>query len=119
MPFGLASRRFGEHLPPLVAAHAGDTLWAAVVFLLAGAALPRTSITARTLASLDFAFAVEFSQLWHPARLDAIRAAAAGHLRLGRGFLPSDLACHAAGIALAASAEALLRPVHSAAGGHS
>lgn len=40
---GLGSRRFGHSLPGLVAAYAGDTLWALAAFLGTGLILPRAS----------------------------------------------------------------------------
>ncbi|HEX8386323.1 MAG TPA: DUF2809 domain-containing protein, partial [Rubricoccaceae bacterium] len=105
---GLASRRYGAVLPDAVAAYAGDVLWAALVFGLA--ALVRPGARTRTLAAaaLVVAFAVEAGQLVHAPWLDALRATRAGALVLGRGFLWSDLACYAAGVAGAAALDRLL-----------
>jgi hypothetical protein len=40
---GIGSRRFAPYLPGVVAAYAGDTLWALAAFLGIGLALPRAS----------------------------------------------------------------------------
>lgn len=104
---GLASRRFGAVLPEFVAAYAGDTLWALLVYLLATVLAPSAAIAQRALAALAFAFAIEASQLYHAPWIDGLRATRLGALVLGSGFLWSDLACYTAGIALGACAEAL------------
>jgi hypothetical protein len=49
---------------------------------------------------LAFAFVIEFSQMFHTPWLDALRAHRLAALVLGQGFLWSDLACYAAGIAV-------------------
>jgi hypothetical protein len=76
----------------------GDALWAAMmvwwVRVIAPAARPRTG----ALVALAICFGVEFSQLYHAPALDALRGTAAGHLVLGSGFDPRDLAAYAAGI---------------------
>jgi hypothetical protein len=105
---GLASRRHGPALPEFVAAYAGDTLWALLVYLLATAAAPGASVTHRAAGALAFAFAIETSQLYHAAWIDAIRGTRLGALVLGSGFLWSDFACYAAGDALGAATEASL-----------
>jgi len=102
---GLASRRFGDGLPPFLAAFAGDTLWALLVFAIAGSLSPRAAMWVRAAGSLAFAIAIECSQLYHAEWLDAVRATAPGALVLGSGFLWSDFACYAAGIAIGAAGE--------------
>jgi hypothetical protein len=104
---GLASRRYAEALPDFIAAYAGDTLWALVVYLIATALVPSTSILRRALAALAFAFAIEASQLYHAPWIEEIRANRLAALVLGSGFLWSDLACYAVGVALGAAGEAL------------
>ena len=97
---GLGSRRFGHALPGLLAAYAGDTLWALVVFLGLGMVFARASTWVIALSALSFSFAIELSQLYHAPWIDSIRATTLGALILGRGFLWSDLACYVAGIGL-------------------
>lgn len=98
---GLASRRYPDWQPDFLARYAGDTLWAAMVFW--GLALLRPGGRARVLGgwALGIAFADEFSQLYRAPWIDAVRATGVGALALGQGFLPSDLWCYAAGVALA------------------
>lgn len=107
---GLASRQFRATLPTVVGDYAGDTLWAAMVFFLAAALWPSTSIGRLAAGALAFAVAIEMSQLYHAPWIDAIRATRAGALVLGFGFLWSDLLCYAVGVALAALSDAAARP---------
>lgn len=110
VPLGLATRRFPHWFPDVVSEYAGDVLWAVVAYLLVAALAPQASIRLRASATLGFALLVEFSQLWHPEWLDAIRRTTLGHLALGIGFEWSDLPCYTLGVALAAAAEAMLAP---------
>lgn len=99
---GLATRRFRGVLPDAVGAYAGDVLWAAMVYLLMAAAWPRASIRRVAAGAAIFALAIELSQLYDAPWIDAVRQTRIGGLVLGFGFLWSDLACYAAGLALAA-----------------
>jgi hypothetical protein len=105
---GLASRRFPALLPQFIATYAGDALWAAMVYWIAALAFPSASIGRLASIAFGVALAVELSQLYHAPWIDAIRATRFGALALGYGFLWSDLACYAAGTALAAGIDLLL-----------
>jgi hypothetical protein len=106
---GLASRRYGNALPPLIATYAGDTLWASMVFVGLGFLFTRWSTGRVAIAALAFSYLDEISQLYHTPWIDAIRATTPGALVLGYGFLWSDLACYTVGVALAAAVEAAVR----------
>ena len=106
---GLGSRVFGRDLPAFVAAYAGDTLYATMVFVLFSIAAPRWSTARVGVAALATSCAIEVSQLYHAPWIDAIRATLPGALVLGYGFLWSDLACYVAGVALGVGAETLMR----------
>ena len=93
LALGLGSRRFGASLPRFVAAYAGDTLWALMVFLGLGFVLPHVRLARRACIALAFAWAVEVSQLYHAPGIDALRHTRLGGLVLGFGFLWSDLVC--------------------------
>jgi hypothetical protein len=95
---GLASRRFGARLPSFVAAYAGDTLWAMMVFLGVSGVCPNARPMSRGIIALAFAFGIELSQLFHSQWLDAIRKTRLGGLVLGFGFLWSDLVCYTVGV---------------------
>lgn len=97
---GLASRRYSEWLPPVVAAYAGDTLWALVVFLGIGLILPGASTRRVAALALAFSVLVEVGQLYHAPWIDSIRRTRLGGLALGYDFVWSDLACYAAGVGL-------------------
>ena len=102
MALGLLSRRHPAALPPVVATYAGDVLWAAMVFGLLALVRPRARTRELAAAALAIATLVEVSQLWRAPWLDALRATRVGALALGHGFLWSDLACYAVGVAVAA-----------------
>jgi len=99
---GLATRAFRGVLPDAIGAYAGDVLWAAMVYLLIAAAWRRAPIRRVAEGAATFSLAIELSQLYHAPWIDAVRQTRLGGLVLGFGFLWSDLACYAAGIALAA-----------------
>ena len=95
---GLASRRYAQHLPEIVAEYAGDTLWALTAFLGVRMLYPRWKIRNVAVAALLFAFSIEVSQLYHAPWIDAIRQTTLGGLILGFGFLWSDLLCYCVGV---------------------
>ncbi len=106
---GLGSRIFGRHLPAFVADYAGDTLYATMMFVGLGILAPRASTARLAATALAISCAIEVSQLHHAPWIDAIRRTTPGALVLGYGFLWSDLACYAAGVALGAGVERLVR----------
>lgn len=85
--------------------YGGDALWALVVFLGFGFIFSRSSTLRVGLIALCFAWAVEFSQLYHAPWIDTIRATRLGGLVLGASFNVPDLFAYAIGIALGALAE--------------
>jgi hypothetical protein len=110
-PLGLGSRSGATWLPSFIATYAGDTLWAAMVYLCLIFLLPRLRILPAAAMALALSFLVEFSQLYHVPWLDALRGSRLGALLLGRGFLWSDLVCYSAGVALAAAVDRLTSAV--------
>ncbi|MDM8569309.1 DUF2809 domain-containing protein [Thiotrichales bacterium HSG1] len=85
-------------LPPFIAAYAGDTLWALMVFLLFGFMFPTMSIIKVAIIALLFSFCIEFSQLYHDVWIDELRQNRLVALVIGRGFLWTDLICYSVGI---------------------
>ena len=110
MLLGLASRRYASGLPGWVGAYAGDALWALLVYWLVGLARPRWSGRQQALAAGGFALLIELSQLWQAPWLQALRHTTLGALVLGQGFLWSDLACYAVGIATGGFLDSWARP---------
>jgi len=96
---GLLSRRFGDALPPFVAAYLPDALYALMVFLLAGLILPKVGTVRIALAALFFCYAIEASQLYQAPWINAVRQTRLGGLVLGFGFLWSDIVCYTVGVA--------------------
>ena len=80
-----------------------------MVFVGLGILAPRWSTARLAVTALACSCAIEVSQLYHAPWIDAIRDTRPGALVLGDGFLWSDLACYAAGVALGAGIEAATR----------
>jgi hypothetical protein len=100
---GLASRLPGA--PAFVVAYVGDALYAVLIYALVGLVAPAVNVGRAAMLALGICWAIEASQAWHPAWLDALRAHRAVALVLGRGFVWSDLACYAVGVAAAAGVD--------------
>ncbi len=107
---GLGSRSGAAWLPAFVAAYAGDTLWAAMVYVTLLFIWPRLPVVQAAGWALGISFFVELSQLYRAPWIDAVRAHRVGALVLGHGFLWSDLACYTVGVLLAAGVDRLLTP---------
>lgn len=105
---GLASRGSAAALPEFVRTYAGDILWATAAYWGLSLVMPQAARARRALGAFGVAVAVEISQLFHPAWLDALRRTRPGGWLLGFGFLWSDLACYAAGVMLAMAVDSLL-----------
>ena len=71
--------------------------------------LPPDFTTLRlSLVSLGFAWAIEFSQLYHAPWIDSIRAVRVGHLVLGSTFNWPDLPAYAVGVVIGALVDGTL-----------
>lgn len=95
---GLLSRSNRIALPEFLAAYSGDALWAMMVFWIFCAIRPDWKPLTIGAMALAFAFAIEFSQLYHAPWIDSIRSTRLGGLVLGFGFKASDLVCYFAGV---------------------
>ena len=92
---GLLSRKI-RILPDSV----GDALCAMMIYCCWRIVLLKKERYVSALAALVTSYAVEFSQLLTMDWLVRIRSTFLGHMLLGQGFLWSDLAAYAAGIAV-------------------
>jgi hypothetical protein len=106
---GLLVHLRGAALGPVARDVLGDALWAMMIAWWTGVLAPRARFTVRCSAAYAVCAAVEVSQLYHTPALDAVRETTLGHLVLGSGFDPRDLAAYAAGVALAALLESVSR----------
>jgi hypothetical protein len=106
---GLASRRFRSELPWVVGEYAGDTLWAAMAYLIAVTIWNKTTPGRLAFGALAFSLAVELSQLYEAGWINALRGTRFGGLVLGHGFLWSDLVCYAIGVAFAVGVDRSMR----------
>jgi hypothetical protein len=102
MAGGLLWRSRFVSMPPFMTKYGGDALWALLVFFGFGFLLRRISTPQLSIVSLGFAWAVEFSQLYHAPWIDAIRAVRLGHLVLGSTFNWPDLPAYAVGVLIGA-----------------
>jgi hypothetical protein len=98
---GLATRKF-EWVPDFIGAHAGDALWAAMVYWGIALIFPKLTIRMLVITALAFSFGIEFSQLVQHPLLVKLRHTGLGALVLGHGFLGIDLVRYSVGISLAA-----------------
>ncbi|HET7457037.1 MAG TPA: DUF2809 domain-containing protein [Gemmatimonadaceae bacterium] len=98
---GLAVHLRGTALPPAARDVLGDALWAVMIAWGVSAVVPAAPRRVRGTAALAVCWAVELSQLYHAPLLDTVRATTAGHLVLGSGFDPRDLAAYAGGVVVA------------------
>jgi len=105
---GLSSRML-PGLPGFLRDHAGDALWAAMIYWGFAFLFPRWPIRTLALAATTFSFLIEFSQLCSHPLLEAARDHRLGALVLGHGFLWIDLLRYAVGIAVAALIDALIQ----------
>lgn len=97
---GLVSRSGSDLVPLFVAQHAGDTLWAGMVYFGFRFLFTRQSLSLAVLLSMLFSFGIEFSQLYQRPWINGIRNTLPGSLLLGRGFLWLDLSRYTVGILL-------------------
>lgn len=109
---GLASRRYSHFLPAYAADHAGDALWAMMVYFGFRFLLVRKGILFAILLSFVFSFGIEISQLYQAEWINQIRGTLLGALILGHGFLPVDLIRYTAGIIIAAGMDRFLNNSH-------
>lgn len=105
---GLASRKFPALFPAFLAQYAGDTLWAAMVYWLIALFRPRVQVPVGGAVAFSIALGVELSQRFHAPWLDTLRSTSLGAMLLGQGFLWTDVACYAAGVAFAMALDLLL-----------
>lgn len=106
---GLLVHRGTLPLPSRARDVAGDALWAAMVYWLAGVVAPGARVATRAAAAVGFAWLVEAGQLVRLPWLVALRATPIGHLVLGSDFDARDLASYALGVGAAVTVEAVYR----------
>lgn len=99
---GLLWRSPAVPLSVFLRKYGGDALWALMVYLGFCFLLAHRSLWWSFGWALLFASAIEFSQLYHPPWLDAIRSLHLGRLILGSTFNWPDLPAYALGIACGA-----------------
>ncbi|ANF96627.1 DUF2809 domain-containing protein [Paenibacillus bovis] len=108
MLLGLASRRYVSLLPHWLAVHAGDALWAAMIYWgIRLLSWPRSCWVAGIGAGV-FSYLIEFSQLYQADWINHIRHTTLGALILGKGFLVADLLRYTAGIGIAMALDVVI-----------
>lgn len=98
---GLSSRTFSGLIPHFIAKHAGDVLWASMVYFGFRFFLVKRSLTWAVGISVIFSFAIEISQLYKAEWIVEIRNTVIGSLILGRGYVTVDLFRYVIGITIA------------------
>ena len=102
---GLAVHWYGTSLGRAARDVLGDLLWAVMMTWWIAALVPGVRPPIRAAMALVICFVVETSQLYHTPALDAFRSTAIGHLFLGSGFDPRDLAAYSLGVLAAVLVE--------------
>lgn len=97
---GRASRKYPSLLPALFGKYPGDALWALMVLLGWALVSPRLGTGKLAFFALVTSCAVEFSQLYQAAWINAIRSTTVGHLVLGSTFSWFDMLAYSVGIGL-------------------
>lgn len=105
---GLYSRRMTHVIPDFLNIYLGDALWALMIFFILGGIFRTIKTKKIALMGIAFCYLIEFSQLYKADWIDRIRETTLGGLVLGYGFLWSDLAAYAVGIATGVIIELLL-----------
>lgn len=108
---GLAIRFAALGLPPFVVKYGGSMLWAAMVYWIVSALLPRWRFPAVAMLAGALATAVEFLKLCHAPALDAFRLTLPGILLLGRIFSVWDIVAYWLAICIAALGDLAMRRV--------
>lgn len=107
--FGLLSRSQYVSLPSFISTHAGDTLWALMVFFGFCLIVRQKKTWGVALFAILFSFAIELSQLYQAPWINSIRHTKPGGLILGYGFKWSDLVCYSTGVLIGILIDLLLR----------
>lgn len=93
--FGLLSR--SHRMPPsFFVEYGGDTLWAAMMYIVFAFIKPRGKILYICLITLVFSYLIEFSQMLTWQWLVYLRTTPFRYI-LGQGFVWSDLLCYTIG----------------------
>ncbi|MGO4273594.1 DUF2809 domain-containing protein [Paenibacillus sp. TAF58] len=98
---GLSSRRYSVFIPLFIAKHAGDVLWASMVYFGFRFLFVKRRLTWAVGISVIFSFGIEFSQLYQAEWIIEIRNTVLGTLILGKGYVTVDLFRYVLGITLA------------------
>ena len=106
VPVGVFWRMAPLHLPQFAYKYGGSVLWAAMVYWIVAAVMPRGRVWVVGLVAAGVAAAVELSRLYHSPGLDAFRMTLAGKLILGRFFSVRNIVAYWMAIGVAALVDA-------------
>lgn len=102
IPLGLATKLYGGPAELWVRAHAGGVIYVMFWCWTLLALRPHWPVRSVAAVVLAATCTLEFSQLWDPAPVEAVRATALGHALLGNTFSWSDFPHYLLGAVLAA-----------------
>jgi Protein of unknown function (DUF2809) len=103
IPIGLAIRLLPLGLPWFLYKYLGSLLWAAALYWLLAALLPKLRPSALAALAIVIATLIELSRLVPIAPIDAFRFTLAGKILLGRFFSIKNIAAYVLAIALTAT----------------
>lgn len=97
---GLSTRWFPDVFPDFIVVHAGDILWASMIYFGIRLFCLKRSLAWAVGWSIIFCFGIEFSQMYQAEWIVEIRRTLVGSLILGKGFLVIDLCRYVIGVAV-------------------
>ena len=106
VPLGFATKLTDTEL---VRGYLGGVFYVVFWILLVLVAWPRLRPSSVAVAVFLVTCALEAAQLWHPPRLEEVRATFLGHALLGSTFAWWDFPCYALGAALGVGVASLCR----------
>ncbi len=98
IPVGLATRRYGQHMPALIAEYGGDALYASCLFFVMRLLLIQRNLWTVAIRTYLICVLIELQQLYQAPWAIKFRNIPLVGLILGHGFLWSDLVCYAVGV---------------------
>jgi hypothetical protein len=98
IPAGLATRKYGNYLPQLVAQYGGDTLYASLIFFGLRLLIVEKKLWQIALWAYAVCVLIEVQQLYRAPWAVQLRKITIIRLIFGEGFLWSDLVCYAVGV---------------------
>lgn len=115
IPLGLATRRYGARMPPVIAEYGGDVLYATCWFFFLRIFFAKPTLWKAVAIACLICYAIEALELIQAPWMVKLRHTPPMGLILGYGFKWSDMLCYTIGCAIGWGIGALIEhPVKAA-----